>query len=90
VVTLKDGTVIEDELAVANAHPLGAHPFTREQYENKFRTLAEGLVDDREQERFLEAARNAASLGADELNQLTVTFTDDVLATAPVIPDGIL
>ncbi|AGP30152.1 MmgE/PrpD family protein [Corynebacterium terpenotabidum] len=90
VVTLTDGTVIEDELAVANAHPLGAHPFDRSQYEGKFRKLADGLVTEKEQERFLEAARNAASLRADELDQLTVTFDPEVLAKAPVIPEGIL
>lgn len=90
VVTMEDGTVIEDELAVANAHPLGAHPFDRAQYENKFRTLAEGLVPDKEQDRFLDAARNTASLGPDELDQLTVTFDADTLAKAPAIPDGIL
>jgi 2-methylcitrate dehydratase len=90
VVTLKDGTVLEDELAVANAHPLGAHPFTREQYENKFRKLADGLVAEKEQERFLEAARNARSLSAADFGQLTVTFDEDVLAKAPQIPGGVL
>ncbi|MCJ7859124.1 2-methylcitrate dehydratase PrpD [Corynebacterium kalidii] len=89
VITLADGTVLTDELAVADAHPLGAHPFTREQYIAKFRTLAEGLVDDKEQDRFLTAAENTASLGAGELNQLTVTFTDEQLARAPKIPGGL-
>ena len=41
-ITLDDGTVITDEIAVADAHPLGARPFAREQYVNKFRTLAAG------------------------------------------------
>ena len=89
VITLKDGTVLEDELAVADAHPLGAHPFTRDQYINKFRTLAEGLVDEKEQDRFLEAAQNTLSLDAGELNQLTVTFSEDVLAKAPKIHEGL-
>lgn len=89
VITLKDGTVLEDELAVADAHPLGAHPFTREQYIGKFRTLAEGLVDEKEQDRFLEAATNTLELGAGDLNQLTVTFSEDVLARAPKINEGL-
>ena len=38
--------MITDEIAVADAHPLGARPFAREQYVNKFRTLAAGLVAD--------------------------------------------
>src|ERR1700761_28368 len=42
VVTLKGGSVITDEIAVADAHPLGAHPFTRSQYVTKLRGLYEG------------------------------------------------
>ncbi|MDN6376885.1 MAG: MmgE/PrpD family protein, partial [Corynebacterium sp.] len=55
----------------------------------KFRTLAEGLVDEKEQDRFLEAAQNTLSLDAGELNQLTVTFSEDVLAKAPKIHEGL-
>ncbi|MGV3113612.1 2-methylcitrate dehydratase PrpD [Corynebacterium freneyi] len=88
-VTLKDGTVIADELAIADAHPLGDRPFAREQYENKFRVLAEGIVDDAEQDRFLEAARNAADLAPGELGRLGFVLSDDVLARAPQIPGGI-
>ena len=40
VVTLKGGSVISDEIAVADAHPLGARPFARAQYVAKFRSLA--------------------------------------------------
>ncbi|WP_026303872.1 2-methylcitrate dehydratase PrpD [Jongsikchunia kroppenstedtii] len=89
VVTLKSGETIEDELAVADAHPLGARPFAREQYVNKFRVLAEGVVDDAEQERFLAAAANLRSLAPGELEQLTVAVRDDVLATAPKLPEGL-
>src|SRR5690606_30171953 len=32
VITMDDGSTIEDELGVANAHPYGARPFEREQY----------------------------------------------------------
>lgn len=85
VITLKDGTVIEDELAVADAHPLGARPFGREQYINKFRTLAEGKVDEAEQERFLKAVQSLPDLeNLDELN-IRVNLDD-----APEIPEGLL
>lgn len=53
VVTLVDGTVIEDELAVADAHPAGARPFDRSGYVAKFRTLAEGTVAAGDQDRLL-------------------------------------
>src|SRR5579885_2289007 len=47
-VTLKSGEVIVDEIAVADAHPLGARPFQREQYIAKFTALADGVIDDAE------------------------------------------
>src|SRR5690606_41823289 len=57
-VTLDDGRVIEDEIAVADAHPLGARPWRRPDYVGKFRTLAEGVVSEAEQNRFLAAVRS--------------------------------
>ncbi|WP_063034046.1 2-methylcitrate dehydratase PrpD [Nocardia grenadensis] len=88
-VTLKSGEVIVDELAVADAHPLGARPFAREQYVAKFRTLAEGVVDPAEQDRFLEVAQRTGELTADELPQLSFTVSPDVLARAPHAPKGL-
>lgn len=85
VITLKDGTVIEDSIAVADAHPLGARPFAREQYINKFRTLAEGIVEPAEIERFLGAVQRLPELQAGELDQLNVVAAPGVinLETAP-------
>ena len=40
VVEMEDGSVIEDQIAVADAHPQGARPFARANYVEKFRTLA--------------------------------------------------
>ncbi|WP_040838224.1 2-methylcitrate dehydratase PrpD [Nocardia brevicatena] len=88
-ITLKSGEVIVDELAVADAHPLGARPFGREQYIAKFRTLAEGVVDPAEQDRFLEAAQRTADLSSDELSQLSFPVSDEVLARAPKLPKGL-
>jgi 2-methylcitrate dehydratase len=85
VITLTDGTVITEEIAVADAHPLGARPFKREQYVNKFRTLAAGLVAEEEIERFLAAAARLPELAAGELDQLNIKAADGVidLAAAP-------
>ncbi|NKR92667.1 MmgE/PrpD family protein [Rhodococcus hoagii] len=88
-VTLKSGEVIVDELAIADAHPLGARPFSRDQYIAKFRTLTEGVVDPAEQDRFLDAAQRTPDLKAGELNQLTFTVSDDVLARSPESPKGL-
>jgi 2-methylcitrate dehydratase len=79
VITLEDGSVIEDSLAVANAHPLGAHPFGREQYIEKFQTLAEGVVSDADQHAFLESAQRLSELTAAELAGLFPRITPDYL-----------
>jgi 2-methylcitrate dehydratase len=84
-ITLQDGTLVSDQIAVADAHPLGARPFAREQYVNKFRTLAAGLVEDEEIERFLNAAERLPELAAGELDQLNIAAALGVidLAAAP-------
>ncbi|WP_279402776.1 hypothetical protein [Arthrobacter sp. JCM 19049] len=49
-----------------------ARPFAREQYIHKFRTLAQGLVQEAEIERFLAAVQRLDELGAGELDQLNI------------------
>ncbi|MGX5682423.1 MmgE/PrpD family protein [Schumannella luteola] len=71
-IELTDGSRIVDEIAVADAHPLGARPFAREQYVGKFRSLAAGVLADAEIERFLEVAQRLPELTAAELGGLTV------------------
>ncbi|MCV7244016.1 MmgE/PrpD family protein [Mycobacterium mantenii] len=88
-VTLKSGEVIVDEIAVADAHPLGARPFDREQYIGKFTGLAEGIVSDTERQRFLSAAQSLADLPAGALGALNIVVGPAVLAHAPTIPPGI-
>jgi 2-methylcitrate dehydratase len=72
-IDLADGTRLVDEIAVADAHPLGARPFARPQYVQKFRTLADGVLADAEIERFLDLAQRLPELSASELRGLTVT-----------------
>ncbi|OJY70058.1 MAG: 2-methylcitrate dehydratase [Sphingobium sp. 66-54] len=73
IVTMKDGRTIIDELGVADAHPAGARPFRRPDYIGKFRTLAEGIVEPREQDRFLALVERLPSLTAAEVTQLNFT-----------------
>ena len=80
VVTLDDGRVIADEIAVADAHPLGARPWRRPDYVAKFRTLAEGIVAEAEQNRFLQTVERLPELKADELCQLNFVVSPDHLA----------
>jgi 2-methylcitrate dehydratase len=88
-VTLKSGEVITDELAVADAHPLGARPFEREQYIGKFTELADGVVDPVEQQRFLDAVQRVGDLKGGEVSALNVQVAPEVLDKAPTIPSGI-
>ena len=82
VITLTDGTMIEDEIAVADAHPLGARPFGRDQYIAKFRTLAAEAVAPEEIERFLDAVQRLPELGPGELDQLNILAKDGVIDLA--------
>jgi 2-methylcitrate dehydratase len=79
IVTMEDGSVIQDELAIADANPLGARPFARPQYIEKFRTLAEGVIEPAEQDRFLALVERLPSLSAAEVKQLTFVVPSDRL-----------
>ena len=73
-IIMKNGRVIEDEMAVANAHPNGARPFEREDYIRKFETLTDGIISRRESARFLEAAQTLVKLPAGDLHRLNVSL----------------
>jgi 2-methylcitrate dehydratase len=88
-VTLNSGEVITDELAVADAHPLGARPFGRQQYVGKFAELADGVVDAAERQRFLDAVAGVSDLTGGALGALNVRVAPEVLDKAPTIPSGI-
>jgi len=81
-ILLRGGTKLVDEMAVANAHPLGAKPFTRPDYIAKFNTLTDGLVAPREAARFLEAAQNLPKLKPEELHLLNVALPAGALAVS--------
>ena len=87
-IRLTNGTVIEEEIAVADAHPLGARPFAREDYIRKFRLLAEPVLTPAEIERFLGLAQRLPELSAAEVQQLTIVADFGVLAGAPA-PKGL-
>ncbi len=79
VVTMEDGSMIVDELGIANAHPLGARPFGRAEYVGKFRMLTDDILAPAESARFLELVQRLPDLSAAE-----------VLALNPVAPKGYL
>lgn len=90
VITFADGSVIEDELAVADAHPAGARPFDRDGYVGKFRTLAHDTVAPADQQRFIEAADRLAELDASGLDDLfPAVDTAAVAAYDARLPKGV-
>ena len=87
-IELADGTRIVDEIAVADAHPLGARPFARDHYVRKFEALAAGVLADEEIARFLALAQRLPELGAADLAGLTVSPIVDPAIAHPT-PRGI-
>jgi 2-methylcitrate dehydratase len=87
-IRLTNGETLIDEIAVADAHPLGARPFERDDYIRKFRTLAEPVLSEDEINRFLDLAQRLPELTPEEVQQLTIVAELGVLASAPA-PKGI-
>ncbi|TAM67427.1 MAG: MmgE/PrpD family protein [Microbacteriaceae bacterium] len=88
VITLSDGSSIVKEIAVADAHPLGARPFGRAQYVDKFRSLAADVLPPSEIDRFLDTVQRLPQLRADEFGALTFTARTGAL-DADAQPEGI-
>jgi len=76
VVELADGTTVEDEIAVADAHPQGARPFGHAAYVDKFRRLAQGTIAADEQQRFLDLVERLPALTPDEVRECTFACPD--------------
>ena len=73
VITFADGRVIDQELAVADAHPRGLAPWGTADYLKKFELLAPEMVSNGERARFLDAALATASLPQGGLDVLGIT-----------------
>ena len=68
---MRDGSKLEDEMAVANAHPIGARPFGRADYIRKFQILTDGIITHARVEPVPGGRAGLAdSLPAGELHQL--------------------
>ncbi|MBD8022772.1 MmgE/PrpD family protein [Microbacterium gallinarum] len=87
-IRLTGGETIEDEIAVADAHPLGARPFARADYIRKFRILAEPVLSAEEIDRFIDLAERLPELTPEEVQQLSIVAEFGVLAAAPA-PKGL-
>ena len=81
VIRMKDGTKIEDQISVADAHPAGKRPFERSNYIEKFQTLTQGIITTKESDRFLKAVQNLRKLKSGELTKLNVEVKGKLLRT---------
>jgi 2-methylcitrate dehydratase len=87
-IRLTDGSAVVDEIAVADAHPLGARPFARADYVAKFRLLAEPVLEPAEIERFLDLVQRLPELTAAEVGELSIIAKPGLLEAAPA-PKGL-
>jgi 2-methylcitrate dehydratase len=78
-IIFKDGKKLVDELAVANAHSLGARPWQRPDYIKKFETLTNEIIEPEESKRFLDVVQGMTDLEASDLLQLNVMVPQDKL-----------
>ena len=69
---MKNGSTISEEINVADAHPAGKRPFKREQYIEKFRTLTDGIISEKESKRFLATVQNLKNLKNNNLRGLNI------------------
>ena len=77
---MKDGSVIQEEKEVADAHPNGLRPFRRSNYIEKFKSLTDGLITKSESEKFLNLVQNLKNLKHRELLNLNPKVKKNLVA----------
>ena len=71
-IKMKDGSKMEDQLGIADAHPNGKRPFKREDYIKKFKTLTSNMISDDESDRFLNDVQSLKKINKSELHKLNI------------------
>ena len=72
IILMKDGSEIEEELGIADAHPNGKRPFSRSHYIRKFKSLTNGMIHEKESKKFLKLVQNLKALKAKDLKNLNI------------------
>jgi 2-methylcitrate dehydratase len=71
IITMIDGTKIEDSKACANAHPFGSDPWKRPHYIKKLESLTKGFLSQPARLAFLEAVDGLEALPSGDFYRLT-------------------
>ena len=71
-IIMRDGSIVSDELGIADAHPSGRKPFTRSNYIEKFKSLTDGLITISESRRFLRNVQNLKKLSTRDIQKLNI------------------
>ena len=69
---MSDGSIISDELGLADAHPNGRKPFTRSNYIEKFKSLTDGTITISESRKFLKNVQNLKRLSFRDIQKLNI------------------
>ena len=77
-IKMKNGSIISEEIKVADAHPAGKRPFKRQQYIEKFKTLTDGIVSKEESNRFLAVVQNLRKLNYNKLQGLNLQVLNKI------------
>ena len=72
IIFMKDGSRIEEELGIADAHPNGKRPFSRSHYIEKFKSLTDGIISKKESARFLKLVQNLKILNSKDIKNLNI------------------
>ena len=72
VITMKDESIISEELGLADAHPSGRRPFTRSNYIDKFKSLTDGVITISESRKFLKNVQNLKKLSSRDIQNLHI------------------
>ena len=78
IIEMNDGSIITEEINVADAHPSGRRPFKREQYIRKFKSLTKGIITTRESDRFLNLVENLKNLKPRDLSGLNIQMISKI------------
>ncbi len=80
LIKMRDGSIIQQEKEVADAHPSGLRPFRRANYIEKFKSLTDGLITQSESKKFLNLVQNLKNLQSKDLINLNPKIKKNLIS----------